>query len=185
MGNFTLLLTCSGQEWQFHIATDILWSRMAISHCYWHIVVKNGNFTLLLTSCGQEWQFHIATGILVVRNGHFTLLLTPCGQNGNFTLLLTSCVVVSQEWQFHIATDTPVVKWSRMARISHCYWHVVVKNGNFTLLLTSSGQDWQLADLPADIPLQMHHGIYIKGCIWQPFCILQEKGGNFLLFLNN
>ena len=23
-----------GQEWQFHIATDIYWSRMAISHCY-------------------------------------------------------------------------------------------------------------------------------------------------------
>ena len=22
-GNFTLLLTCSGQEWQFHISTDI------------------------------------------------------------------------------------------------------------------------------------------------------------------
>ena len=24
---------------------------------------------------------------------------------------------------------------------------------------------------------QMHHGIYIMGCIWQPFCILQEKVG--------
>ena len=24
---------------------------------------------------------------------------------------------------------------------------------------------------------QMHHGIYIMGCIWQPFCILQEKAG--------
>ena len=45
-GNFAFLLTCSGQEfqfyitteiyscqeWQFHIATDIYWSRMAISH---------------------------------------------------------------------------------------------------------------------------------------------------------
>ena len=49
-GNFTLLLTSSGQEWQFHIATDVQWSRMAISH-------------LLLTSSGQEWQFHIATDI--------------------------------------------------------------------------------------------------------------------------
>ena len=29
----TLLLTSSGQEWQFHIATDI-YSRMAISHGY-------------------------------------------------------------------------------------------------------------------------------------------------------
>ena len=46
-----------------HTATDISWSRMAISHCYWYLVVKNGNFTLLLTSSGQEWQFHIATDI--------------------------------------------------------------------------------------------------------------------------
>ena len=59
-GNFTLLLTCSGQEWQFHIATDIS------SGQEW-------NFTLLLTSSGQEWQFHIATDDLVVKNGNFTL----------------------------------------------------------------------------------------------------------------
>ena len=44
------LLTFSGQEWQFHMSTDIL-------------VVKNGNFTLLLTSSGQEWQFHMSTDI--------------------------------------------------------------------------------------------------------------------------
>ena len=49
-GNFTLLLTSSGQEWQFHTTTDIL-------------VVENGNFTLRLTSNGQEWQFDIATDI--------------------------------------------------------------------------------------------------------------------------
>ena len=46
-GNFTLLLTSHGQEWQFHIATDISWSQMA-------------DFKLLLTSSGQEW---IATDI--------------------------------------------------------------------------------------------------------------------------
>ena len=39
---------------------------MAISHCYWHLVVKNGNFTLLLMSS--------------VKNGNFTLLLTSSGQ---------------------------------------------------------------------------------------------------------
>ena len=49
-GNLTLLLTTSGQEWQFHIATD-------------NLVVKHGNFTLLKTFNGQEWQFHIATDI--------------------------------------------------------------------------------------------------------------------------
>ena len=29
---------------------------------------------------------------------------------------------------------------------------------------------------------QMHHGIYIMGCIWQPFWILQEKVGISLYF---
>ena len=28
---YHLLLTYNGQEWQFHIATDIKWSRMSIS----------------------------------------------------------------------------------------------------------------------------------------------------------
>ena len=46
----TLLLTSSGQEWQFDIAADSL-------------VVKNDNFTLLLTSSGQERQFLITTDI--------------------------------------------------------------------------------------------------------------------------
>ena len=36
---------------------------MAISHCYLHLVVKNGNFTLLLTSSGHKWQFLIGTYI--------------------------------------------------------------------------------------------------------------------------
>ena len=35
-----------------------------------------------------------------------------------------------------------------------------------------------LADLLADLPPPpMHHGIYLMGCIWQPFWILQEKVG--------
>ena len=50
MAYFTLLLTSSGQEWQFYIANDML-------------VVMNGNFTLLMISSGQEWQFHTGTDI--------------------------------------------------------------------------------------------------------------------------
>ena len=42
---------------------NIDFSGLAISHCYWHLVVKNGNFTLLLTSSGQPGQFHTATYI--------------------------------------------------------------------------------------------------------------------------
>ena len=32
---------------------------------------------------------------------------------------------------------------------------------------------------------KMYHGIYIMGCIWQPFLDSSREGGNFLLFLNN
>ena len=32
IGNFTFLLTSIGQEWQFHIVTDIF--LLEISHCY-------------------------------------------------------------------------------------------------------------------------------------------------------
>ena len=127
--NFTLLLTSSCQAWQFHIATDILWSSMATAHCYWHLVVKQNNFTLLLTSSVQAWQFHTATDILwssmAIAHCYCHLMV----KYGNFTPLLTSS---GQERQFHIATD---IQWSRMA-IAHCYWHLVDRNGNFTLLLT-------------------------------------------------
>ena len=51
------------QECQFHIATDIQWSKMAISHYFLQNLVNNGNFTLLLTSSGLNLQFHIATDI--------------------------------------------------------------------------------------------------------------------------
>ena len=77
MANYTLLLISSGQEWQFHFATDTYRSRMEISHCYWHLQIKNGNFNIATyTSSGQEWQFHISTDMLS-----------------------------GQEWQFHISTD--------------------------------------------------------------------------------
>ena len=75
---------------------------MAIWHCYWHLVVKNGNFTLLLRSSGQEWQFHIATDIywsrMVISHCYWHLLV----KNGNFTLLLTS---TGHKWQ--LARCTP------------------------------------------------------------------------------
>ena len=62
-GNLILLLTPTGKEWHFHTATNIHWTRMGISHCYWHLVLKNCNLTLLITSSSQEWQFDIATDI--------------------------------------------------------------------------------------------------------------------------
>ena len=75
---------------------------MAILHCYWHLVVKNGNFTFLLTSIGQEWEYHIATGILWSRIAISHCYWHLVVKNGNFTLLLTWS---GQQWQFHIHTD--------------------------------------------------------------------------------
>ena len=144
--NFTLLLTSSGQEWQFH--------------CYWHLVVKNGNFTFLLTSSGQEWQFHIAT-VKWSRISHCYWHLVV---NGNFTLLNLS------HFTFLLLTSR-----SRMA-ISHCYWHLVVKNGNFTLLLTSSSQEWQF------------HIVYwhlvVKNGNFTFLLTSSVKNGNFTLLLD-
>ena len=135
---------------------------MAISHCYWHLVVNNGNFTLLLTSSGQwmamaiahiqvmaisycywhlvvkNWQFHIAYWHLVVKFGNFTLLLTSSGQD------------IGNGSQFTLAI-----------------WHLVVRYGNFTLLLTSSGQQWQF-----------HHSYWYL-VVWRmaiSHCLLTSSG---------
>ena len=91
----------AGQEWQFHIATGIKWSRMPIAHCYWHLVVKNEfkfiRSTLVLTSSGQdEFKFARSTPRSA---GRSTPVLTSSGQD---------------EFKFGRST-TP---W---------YWHLVVK----------------------------------------------------------
>ena len=124
-GNFTFLLTSSGQECQFHMSTDILRSRMSISY-------------YLLTYSGQGWQFHMYYWHIVLMNGNFILLMKCNGQEWQLSHWLLTCS--GQECQFHIATD---ILWSRMA-ISHFYWHLVVKNDNFTCFFWHlSGQEWQ------------------------------------------
>ena len=104
----------------------------------------------------------------------------------------------STQISYQIYPPSADIEVSRL-EISHCYWHLVVKNGNFTQLLTSSGQEWQF-DIATNIKwsrmainrdtprsagksmTQMHHGIYIIGSIWQPFWILQEKLGICFFF---
>ena len=54
--------------------------------------------------------------------------------------------------------------------------------------MTSSGQEWQLADLPPDLPadlppkciMDIYYGMYLVAILDSA-----RKGGNFLLFLNN
>ena len=59
-----------------------------------------------------------------------------------------------------------------LSRSTPQYWHLVVKNGNFTFLLLRVHIGRSTPHLSA-----MHHGMYIMGCIWQPFWILPEKVG--------
>ena len=66
--NFTFLLISNGQEWQFHIATDVQWSRNGNFHIATDVTSSGQECqsipTLsLLTYSSQEWQFHIATDI--------------------------------------------------------------------------------------------------------------------------
>ena len=56
-------------------------------------------------------------------------------------------------------------QWIKHRCLEYCY----TKHGRQTYF----GQ-WTLRSASRSIP-QIHHGIYIMGCIWQPFCILQEK----------
>ena len=141
-------------------ATQILTcTRMAISHSYWHVVVKNGNFILLLTSSGLEWQFHIATDIWWLRNWQISadiLLQMHVGsyikaciwhiaadscseeQVGNFILISDIIRVVNSQLALysHVRCKPPWHPWntpetSPHDQISHPYWHicqVVVKN---------------------------------------------------------
>ena len=53
-------MTCSGQEWQFYMSTDLVIKNgnfILLMTCSGQVV--NGNFTCLLTFSGQEWQFYI------------------------------------------------------------------------------------------------------------------------------
>ena len=83
----------------------VWWSRMAIWHIYWHLVVKPCQFHIATDhlACQYQWQFDISLPLtspsrmaiwhcywhLLFKNGHCCWHLV---KNGNFTLLLTSSV---------------------------------------------------------------------------------------------
>ena len=130
------------------LLTSCRW-RMAMSHCYWHLQVKNGNFSLVLMSSHLEWHFHIAADNVEVKNDNFTFLLTCLlVKNGNFTFQLTSsglewqfCTfyywhLVVKICQFHIATG--ISSGQYIGNFSLLLTSTLVKKGNFTLQLISS-----------------------------------------------
>ena len=98
---------------------------MALSHCYWHLVGKNGNFTLLVTSSGQEWQFHMTNA-------------SP--SESRIDDLNTATPNLADKPTF--ANGPP--KWIKIRWLEYCYTKLGRQTyfGKWTqLVLTSSGQD--------------------------------------------
>ena len=123
--NFNATISISHCYWHLVVKNDIHWS---ISHCYWHLVVNNGNFNCY-------WHPFI-------KNGNFTLLLMSNGQECQFQFHIATLTYSGQECQFHIASGlTSSGHFTRMSTmaISHC----IHQECNFTLLLMSNGQECQ------------------------------------------
>ena len=163
---------------------------MAISHYYWHLVVKNGNFTLLLTSSGEKWQLaDVPEGLPVDLHPKCIMgyiLWDVFGSHFGF---------FKKRWKF------PLYFWIIRVVNSHFAWysyvrcnplntpntpkhpHMTITNFNYE---NSYVPDVICNVVKADLGRspgrctphpQMHHGMYMMGCIWQPFWILQEKVG--------
>ena len=92
---------------------------MALSHCYWHLVVQNGNFTLLLTSSGQEWQFHTATDILFTS----VMLCQFLQYLSKYVLLSFSCFTTLNQKSLLVSFHRCRTQWQRFesSRIHH-FW---------------------------------------------------------------
>ena len=148
-GNFTLLLSSSCQEWQFHIAADIATEMVNHEASYLPDVI----LTILLFK-------HILAGPVCRCSVHLNQIYplpkyvrrieqdqmwdevhqissqnTPHNLSDEVTKI--RCEMKYPAWQFQIYPPSPNIEFSGLA-ISHCYWHLVVMNANFTLLLTSS-----------------------------------------------
>ena len=149
---------------------------MAISHCYWYLVVKNANFTFLLTSSGHRMaKFHIASKISTIR-AHIcpgvicnivvkasfwqvSSLHMKCSTNVRYHPLAgisqmnanpRSDVRWSTQISCQIYSPAANIEFSGLA-ISHSYWHLVGQEMAIShCYWLSSGQEWQF-HIPTDI----------------------------------
>ena len=157
-------------------------------------MVKNGNFTLLLAYSGQEWQLAdvpwdlpadlppkcIMECILWdVFGSHFVF----CKKRQEFSCYFCIIRVINSQlaWYSHVRCN-PLNTPKTLPHDNYKFqlWglifvicHIVVK--------VDLGKS---PDRCTPTHPQMHHGINIMGCIWQPFLILQERVGISFLFLN-
>ena len=148
---------------------------MEITHCYWHLVVKNGNWQINPYIFQQIYPQCIMVYILWdVFGWPFCILQEKVGISCYFWVIR----VVNSQLALcsHVRCNplyTPKYSQNTQMAIRNfnhegpylpgVICNIVVKAD----LGRSAGRS---------IP-QMHHGIYIMGCILQPFCILQEKVG--------
>ena len=155
-GNFTLLLTMTGQEWQFHIATDILWSRMAI-----------GRSTLRSASRSTPKMHH---GIYIMGCiwQPFCILQEKVGISCYFKIIK---VVNNQlAWYSHVRCNPPwhpqhpqnTTKNPPHHNYKFQLWGLIF--ARFHMSYCCESWSWQICQQIYPHP-QMHHGIYIMGCI--------------------
>ena len=150
ISNFTLLLTSSGQEWQFHIATDIATEisimRPHIFQMLYAIIVVQAHFgrSRFQMQCSTQSDIspHLSDEVTKMRcemKYPDKQSVIPPNLSDEMTKIRSE--MKSPERLSDIPPSTNI-EFSGLA-ISHCYWHLVVKNGNFTLQLPSSCQEWQ------------------------------------------
>ena len=169
----------------------------------WHLVAKNDNFRFHISRSTGRFNPHKIPLWDIYYGMYLAAILDSSRKGGNFLLFLNNLsskqpvsIVEScqMEHPFHMPQITPkdfnsdnqyltsltcnmdvrVHIDTSSGRSPPPYWHLVAKNGNFRFHISRSTGRFN--------PPKFHYGIYITGCIWQPFWILQEKVGIFFYF---
>ena len=156
----------------------ILQEKVGISFYFWVIRVVNSQLAL---------YSHVRCNPLDTPNTpetpqkHPYMTITNVNYEGSYLPGVICNIVVIADLGRYLEDLTP-----------QC-WHLVVKTGNWQIYqqiyppkLTSSGQDWQLTDLPADLPLpHQHWHLMVQNgnslCYWH----LVVKNRNFTLLLTS
>ena len=154
-------------------------------------MVNNGNFTLLLTSSCQEWQLTDLPWDLPAD-------LPPNASWDIYYGMYLAAIFILQEkvgiscYFCIIRVINSQLAWYSHVRCNPLNTPKTLPHDNYKFQLW--GLIFVICHIGVKVDLgkspnrctpthpQMHHGINIMGCIWQPFWILQERVGISFLF---
>ena len=159
---------------------------MAISHCYWHLLVKNGNWQIYAKICQQIYPPNASWDIYY--GMYLAAILYSTRKGGNFLLFLNNWVVNSQLTLYSHVRYNPL-KPPPKNTLKHP--HMTITNFNY--------ENSYLPCIICNIVVKGDLGRSPGRCTPTPKCIMgyrlwdnlatvldsSRKGGNFLLFLNN